>query len=355
MPPSWRITLAVSIALIAFCRCGTPAGAATGETLTTHIAPSRVAEGGSVAVSGTLSAPPAAGGRLLELQEGTRRSALRNIAHTTAAADGSFTFPRVWVFVSGYLRVLAVGPPAFAGGLVRVTVIPARFPPARAIGAASRYLRGRAGSKAFAVLDNRGRLSGVDVHRRFHSASVVKSMLLVAYLRYLHRARRGLDAQSRGLLYPMIHSSDNDAATSVLSIVGSGALGRLARDAHMRDYVSGGGNWGFTEVSAADLARFFRIQDRLIPRRFVAYARWLLAGIEPSESWGVPAVARPRFAVFFKGGWLPETEGLVNQAARLERGPVVLAIAVLTRGDPSMTYGERTIEGVTRRLLARRL
>ncbi len=65
------------------------------------------------------------------------------------------------------------------------------------------------------------------------------------------------------------------------------------------------------------------------------------------------AAARPRFHVFFKGGWLPEGEGLVNQAARLERPGMTFALAVLTNHDPSMVYGERSIAGVTARLLGR--
>jgi hypothetical protein len=229
------------------------------------------------------------------------------------------------------------------------------YPSRRRVGAAARFLAGRAGTKAFAVIDTHGRLEGVDVDRRFHSASVVKSMLLVAYLRMLAARHRSLDAAARGLLYPMIHSSDNDAASAVLAAVGERALNRVAHDAHMRDYEPGGQEWGFTEVSAGDLARFFYVQDSLIPPRFDGYARSLLSGIEASESWGVPAVARPEFNVFFKGGWLPEVEGLVNQASRLERShPTIrFALAVLTRDDPSMEYGERTIEGVTARLLGR--
>ncbi len=218
---------------------------------------------------------------------------------------------------------------------------------------AARYLAGRAGKKAFAVLNDHGSLAGVSLHRRFHSASVVKSMLLVAYLRMLSEQHRPLDAAGRALLYPMIHSSDNEAASAVLAIVGEDALDRVAGEAHMTDYQAGGAFWGFTEVSAADLARFFYNQDALIPQRFDGYARWLLSTIEPAESWGIPAVARPEFQVFFKGGWLPEVEGLVNQVARLERPGIVFALAVLSKDDPSMEYGEQTIEGVTVRLLGR--
>jgi hypothetical protein len=140
----------------------------------------------------------------------------------------------------------------------------------------------------------------------------------------------------------------------VLANVGQEALNRVARDAGMEDYRPGGSRWGFTEISAADLARFFFKQDSLIPRRFNGYARWLLSTIEPSQSWGIPAVARPQFEVFFKGGWLPQVEGLVNQAARLERPGIVFACAILTLHDRSMAYGQETIQGVTARLLGRR-
>jgi hypothetical protein len=227
------------------------------------------------------------------------------------------------------------------------------YPSSSRVRAATRFLRARAGRKAFAVIDDRGHLRGYRVHSRFHSASTVKSMLLVAYLRKLGAEHRALDATSKGLLYPMIHSSDNDAASSVLAIVGEQALDRLARDARMTDYEPAGATWGFTEVSAADLARFFYRQNAMIPPRFRDYARWLLSTIEASESWGIPSVARPEFTVYFKGGWLPEVEGLVNQVARLQRPGITFSLAVLSTHDPSMEYGEQTISGVTERLLGR--
>jgi hypothetical protein len=56
--------------------------------------------------------------------------------------------------------------------------------------------------------------------------------------------------------------------------------------------------------------------------------------------------------VFCKTGALP-SQGLFNEAARLERGPIVFTLAVFTDGDPSMAYGEQTIAGVAAALLAR--
>jgi hypothetical protein len=92
----------------------------------------------------------------------------------------------------------------------------------------------------------------------------------------------------------------------------------------------------------------------LVPRRFRAYARSLLSGIAGYESWGIPRVARPRWHVFFKGGWRGTGRGqLVHQVARLERGRTRFGMAVMTDGDPSMGYGITTIQGVTARLLSR--
>ncbi|HTU80187.1 MAG TPA: hypothetical protein VMF09_15655 [Solirubrobacteraceae bacterium] len=273
-------------------------------------------------------------------------------AHTVTTADGGYSFAGESVDRDTRFRVLDLQN-GLVGPSVEVLVEAPAYPSSQRVSAATRYLAGRAGTKAFAVIDSDGRLLGVKVHRRFHSASVVKSMLLVAYLQMLADQHRSLEDTGRALLYPMIHSSSNEAASAVLAIVGDAALDRVAKQAHMVDYESGGAFWGFTEVSASDLARFFFNQDALIPRQFVAYARWLLATIEPGESWGIPAVARPEFQVFFKGGWLPEFEGLVNQVARLERPGIVFAVAVLTIHDPSMSYGEQTIEGVTARLLGR--
>ena len=229
---------------------------------------------------------------------------------------------------------------------------PFGYPRRSSIERAHRYLNDRAGLKSFGVVTTEGRLYGSNLHRRFVSASVVKAMLLVAYLRMLHREHRGLDSSSRSLLHPMIHVSDNDAATRVWSIVGDSRLRRLAKRAGMKDF-SIQGIWANAMISAADQARFFYDMKRLLPREFRRYADHLLSHITSSQSWGIPAVARPRgWTVFFKGGWRGTARGqLVHQAARLEHSRDRMAIAVLTDGDPSMGYGIQSIEGTAGRLL----
>ena len=83
-----------------------------------------------------------------------------------------------------------------------------------AIARAERYLRTRTGRTALAVVDSEGRVSGVNVNEQFITGSVVKAMLLVAYLRRLDAmGQHYVDSYSNSFLYPMINVSDNDAAT----------------------------------------------------------------------------------------------------------------------------------------------
>ena len=347
------LILALALAwLVCANALAVPAG--TGRVISTHASPRTVKLGRAVTITGTLSGPTGpVVGELLELQAGDGpRGRFRNIAHTFTRAGGRYRFTRVRSNRDTRYRVIDAAAGNRAGPVIEVRVELPAYPSAQRVLAAARYLASRAGETAFAVVDDYGRLAGRDMHRRFSAASVVKSMMLVAYLQLLARQHRALDYASRGLLYPMIHSSDNRAASSVLAAVGQPGLDEVAREAGMQDYERANGWWALTQVSAADLARFFFHQDALIPRRFDGYARQLLSTIDPSQSWGMAAIARPQFRVYFKGGWLPE-EGVVNQAGRLERPRITFAIAVLSARDPSMTYGEQTIGGVTARLLGR--
>ena len=231
--------------------------------------------------------------------------------------------------------------------------LPEGYPGAAAVAGAASYLAGRTGQTAFAVVDSEGRLSGVNVHETFITASVVKAMLLVGYLRRLDaRGQHYVDSYSNSFLYPMIHVSDNNAATQCWSIVGDSGLYAVAAAAHMTDF-SVSGLWGGALLSPADQARFFFEMDSLIPREFVGYARFLLSTIEPSQSWAIPAVARPLgYRVFFKDGSEPVGSAqLVHQIARLEGRGRTFAMAVMTDGDPTMQYGIDTIAGVTQALL----
>jgi hypothetical protein len=231
--------------------------------------------------------------------------------------------------------------------------LPVGFPGPGAIARARAYLASRAGVTAFAVVDSEGRLDGVNLHRTFITGSVVKAILLVAYLRRLHdMGQHTVDSYSNSFLYPMINVSDNNAATTCWSIVGDVGMYSVAHAAGMTEF-SVTTDWASAYISAADQAKFFFEMDSLIPREFVGYARYLLSTIASYESWGIPAIARPLgYAVFFKGGWRGTGLGqLVHQIGRLEGHHRTFSIAVMTDGDPSMQYGIDTIQGVTQALI----
>jgi hypothetical protein len=182
------------------------------------------------------------------------------------------------------------------------------------------------------------------------SASVVKAMLLVAYLRQSDVRQRRLRRADRSLLGPMIRRSDNAAASQVCNIVGSDGLARLARRVHMRRFHATR-PWGLSTIDVADQTRFFLHIDRQIPRRHRRYAMRLLGSIVPAQRWGI-AGARPRgWALYFKGGWGSGTGWADHQVALLRRGSRRVAVAILITSSPSHAYGNETLRGVAARLL----
>jgi hypothetical protein len=214
------------------------------------------------------------------------------------------------------------------------------------IAAARRYARGRKGEVAFAVLDQQGRLRGLHRTERFPSASVVKAMLLVAVLRQVGRGK--LAPSTAATLKQMITVSDNDAASAMYNRVGGAGLRAVARAAHATRFVDVG-YWSDAQLTAADQARFFLRIDHLVPATHRHFARELLSSIVGWQRWGIPPIAAKHgLKVFFKGGW---RTGITHQVALLERGKRRVALAVLTRGEPSMAYGEQTIAGIAARVL----
>ena len=193
-------------------------------------------------------------------------------------------------------------------------------------------------------------LRGVGCERAVPSASVVKAMLLVAYLRRPDVRGRALSAGERALLGPMIRRSDNAAASQVCNIVGTegsrGSRARVRMRASTRRAVGG--------CRRIDVAR----PDALLPAHRPAGAAAppplraaLLGSIVPAQRWGIARV-RPRgWALYFKGGWGSGTGWADHQVALLRRGERRLSVAILITSSPSHEYGKETLRGIAARLL----
>jgi hypothetical protein len=220
------------------------------------------------------------------------------------------------------------------------------------VAAAVDYAKARHGSVSFAVRSE-GRLHGWRTRRGAPSASVLKAMLLVAYLRHRTVRRRALRGADRRLLTPMVRWSDNATATRVRGLVGNDGLVRLARRARMRRFRPAFPIWGHSRIDAADQTRFFLRIERFVPRRHRGTALRLLGSIVPSQRWGIARARPPGWALYFKGGWGSGTGAVDHQVALMRRGRRRLAVAILTTGSPSHAYAKGTLQGVARRLLSR--
>lgn len=229
---------------------------------------------------------------------------------------------------------------------------PGEFPWGQRLEDAKGYAADRAGKVSIGVVDPDGRFHGYGADRRYASASTVKVMLMVAYLRHGDNDDRPLTSSQKRLIGPMIKRSDNGAATTIRDIVGNDALVRLANRAGMERFRPAT-SWGLSQITARDQAEWMYGIREQIPARHRQYAMRLLTRIIPRQRWGIAPKTPGGWTIHFKGGWAPSGNPgwTVNQVAQLRREHQRFAIAVLSRQGPSFDYGRETIRGVAKRLL----
>jgi hypothetical protein len=215
--------------------------------------------------------------------------------------------------------------------------------------AATGYARGRTGDIAFAVRTVH-RFEGYRADHQEWSASVVKAMLLVAYLDRPSVSGRALSPGERTVLGPMIRASNNDDAQQIFDTVGQGSLSALARRVGMTHFATSP-VWGETQITPRDQTRFFLGIDGFVAGRHRSYAMRLLRSVIPSQRWGVGELAPAGWRLYFKGGWGYGTGLEDHQVALLARGCARVSIAVLTMRDGSHAYGKQTLKGIFARLL----
>jgi Beta-lactamase enzyme family len=217
--------------------------------------------------------------------------------------------------------------------------------------AAEHYAHSRSGTITFAVVDEAGRLHGYHARDVAPSASVLKAMLLVAYLRRADVRGRNLEQWELDLLAPMIRRSNNAAATRMVGLVGKARLDAIAKVAGMEHFRLHWPIWGQSEITPRGQALFFHRIDHLVPARHRRYALRLLATVVPSQRWGVGRVPHELWNLYFKGGWGSGTGLVDHQVALYRAGDERFSLALFTRFDPDHAYGKETLRGPTTRLL----
>jgi hypothetical protein len=219
-----------------------------------------------------------------------------------------------------------------------------------AVDAAIAYAHTRAGEVSFAVRTAH-RLWGWRVTRTVPSASVLKAMLLVAYLDDPRVRDRPLTPADHSLIDPMIQRSDNTAASRVLEFVGPGGVYGVAARAGMRKFTLDPTIWGLSRIDAVDQARFFLHIDSHVVAPHRAVAMHLLATVTPSQRWGIGQLRLAGWRLYFKGGWGSGSGAVEHQVALLRHGNVRVSMAVLITNSPSHEYAKLTLRELFARLL----
>ena len=216
----------------------------------------------------------------------------------------------------------------------------------------TKALSGRSGVVAVALADSKTRVRcAFRPFWHFHSASIVKVIILGTLLHDLAVKHQFLTSREVTLTTEMITESDNDAASALWSQLGMTKLRHFLRLAKMTHTKLGqDGFWGLTQVTAGDqliLLRLLTFRNSVLDQRSRAYALKLMARVIASQRWGVPAGAPASITVHVKNGWLPDPElWVINSIGAFTSAHRVYRIVVLTRGDPSMTYGIDTVQNV---------
>jgi beta-lactamase class A len=213
-------------------------------------------------------------------------------------------------------------------------------------------LQGRSSVVSLAVADTRTRITcSQHTRRHFHSASIVKVIILGALLRHLAAEHRDLSAEQVTLTTEMITESSNSAATTLWDELGRRHLQRFLNLAKMTHTTLGtDGFWGLTRVTAHDemlLLKVLKGTHSILDKPSRSYAMSLMANVIPSQRWGVTAGAPADMTAHVKNGWLPDPVLWVINSIGIFTGPDRhYRIVVLTRDNPDMTYGVDTIQDV---------
>ncbi len=214
------------------------------------------------------------------------------------------------------------------------------------------YAQTRAGDITFSVRTTQGKFWGYRPNHQEWSASIVKAMLLAAYVDQRSVRHRDLTSSEKSTLSGMIRASNNYDAQLIYNQVGNAGLEALADRVGMTHFATNSsGIWGETLITGSDQTKYFLHIDRYIARKHRNFGMYLLRHIIPSERWGIGQINVNGWKLYFKGGWGYGTGLIDSQVAMLERGCTRVSIAVLTMHDYSQAYGDSTLRNIFSRLL----
>lgn len=212
-------------------------------------------------------------------------------------------------------------------------------------------LHGQPGDQAVTVYDQvTGVSCAVNATRHFSSASIVKTIILAALLRWHQETGEPLSSTEQYEATLMITQSDDDAATYLWDEVGMDRLQDFLDAAKMNETELGqDGYWGLTQVTAHDEMLLLKLLDApnsVLDNASRGYELGLMAQVISSQRWGTPYGAPADVTVHVKNGWLPDPLWHINSLGIFTGSGKNYMMAVLTDDNPTEQDGIDTVQDV---------
>lgn len=217
------------------------------------------------------------------------------------------------------------------------------------------YLATRQGVVSAAVYDaQNGTTYTFQPTQRFATASIVKATIMSTLLWQSQQSDQPLTSSEQQLMVPMIEDSSNSAATALWNDAGrSQGINSFLQAAGMTQTDPGkGGFWGLTSTTAVDQVQLLRLlsyPNHVLTPASQSYAANLMQHVVGWEGWGVSGGVAPGATVALKNGWLPIAQQgwEINSIGHVSGDGRNYVVALLSRGNPSESYGIQTLSTVS--------
>jgi beta-lactamase class A len=206
------------------------------------------------------------------------------------------------------------------------------------------YVAGQGSTMGVAIYDlTRNRSYVSNQTTTFTLASSAKVYILCAYLDSLERQHRAPSGYERSEMTLMIEESDNNAAQWLYNRIGQAAgQARYLTSIGIMDYIGRGYDWGWAQLSPADMVRILTLlqTDQILSAADRAFALSLLGHVELGR-WGVGDTAPSGARVYMKDGWVtgPDGRWAQNSSGIVVVGGETYIISVYTAHLPRYDWG----------------
>ena len=188
--------------------------------------------------------------------------------------------------------------------------------------------------------------------QRVTTASVVKLEIMAAALLRAQDQGRGLTEWEQSRIKPMMHSSDDPAASALWVNLGGGrAMSDYGTRLGLHATIETEPKWGLTSTTAEDQAAFVHrlLQTDLVQPGPRGYAWWQMRNVRGDQRWGISRGVPGDWEYGLKNGFFDSTccgwrVNSVGYVADPEGGGY--SIAVLSDGWRSLDQGIPMVEAV---------